>query len=147
KMHSLSQKFTVKLKGGPVVLPSVPAFPTGLAEVLIVPNKYRYKSIFINVMGGEQNLISEDFFVDPDKTRPTQMDFQDLQAKLYGTDLLRIMQSSGINQAAWDKLDKRNRATILNLCAKMLKETTKSGQPLIGSVNNINKDLLNKKNR
>jgi hypothetical protein len=147
KAHSLSQKFTVKFRGKAEVIPGVPAFPFGLAEVLIKPNKYRYKSIFLNVVGGEQNSINEDFFVDPDKARPTLMNFQDLASKLYGTDLLRILKASGINQATWDALDKRNRATILNLSAKMLQDTAKNGQTIISQVDSINKKFLDKKNR
>lgn len=147
KAHSLSQKFTVKFRGKAETLPGVPAFPFGLAEVLIKPNKYRFKSIFLNVIGGEQNLINEDLFVDPDKARPTLMDFQDLSSKLYGPDLLRILKTSGINQTTWDGLDKRNRATILSLSAKMLQETVKNGQTIISQVDSINKSLLNKKNR
>jgi len=69
KVHSLSQRFPVKFKGQPVTLPGVPAFPTGLAEVFIKPKKYRYKSIFINVVTGSPNAINEDMFLDPDRAR------------------------------------------------------------------------------
>ena len=149
KVESLSQKFTVKLKGGsePVVLQGVPAFPTGLAQVIIKPNKYRLKSIFLNVFGGVPNSINEIFFVDPDKARPTLMDFQDLSSKPYGTDLLRILKASKIDQSTWNGLDKRNRATILNLSAKMLKETNKTGQALISQVKDLDKTRLDKKRR
>ena len=149
QVGSLSQRFTVKLPGGPnpAVLPGVPAFPTGMHQVIIIPKKYRLKIIFLNVFTDVQNLISEVFFVDPDRARPTQVDFQDLPSKPYGTDLLRILKDSKINQSAWDGLDKRNRATILNLSAKMLRETTRTGQPLIGLMKNIDKVLLDKKNR
>jgi hypothetical protein len=149
QVSSLSQKFTIKLKGDsePVILPGLPAFPVGLAQVIIKPNKYRLKTVFINVLGGVPNTINEVFFVDPDRVRPTLMDFQDLAAKLYGTDLLRILKTSGINQATWNALDKRNRATILNLSAKMLKETTKNGLALISQVKDIDKTRLDKKRR
>src|SRR5215210_2244119 len=150
-VSSLSQSFTVKLKGEPepFTLPDVPAFPTGRAQVIIRPNKYRHKTFFKTVFTGEPNPnhISEVFFVDPGKARPTLMDFQDLPSKPYGDELLRILGESKINKAAWDGLDKRNRATILNLSAKMLKETTRNGQPVIKQVKNIDKKLLDKKNR
>ena len=147
KVHSLSQKFTVRFKGTPAVLPGVPAFPTGLAEVFIKPNKYRYKSVFINVVGGEKNTINEDLFVDPDKARPTLMDFDDLPSKLYGVDIRRILQKSNIDKKTWDGLDKRNRATVLNLCAKMLKELTRDGQTVISQVESIEATLLDKRHR
>lgn len=147
KVHSLSQKFTVQFQGQPATLPGVPAFPVGLAEVFISPRKYRSKSIFINVMTGQQNSINEDFFVDPSRAQPRGIDFQDLADKVYGERLLGILSDSGIDEAAWNGLDPRNRATILNLSAKMLKETTKTGETLISLVNTINRTLLTKKNR
>jgi hypothetical protein len=147
KVQSLNQRFTVKFKGGPVVLPGVPAFPTGLAEVFIKPKRYRYKSIFLNVIGGEKNSIHEDLFVDPDKARPTLMDFDDLKSKLYGTDLLRILEKSGIKKAKWDALDKRNRATVLNLSAKMFNDQLRNGDSLISNVENIEQKMLDKDHR
>jgi len=147
----LSQRFTVKMKGEaePFTLPGVPAFPTGRAEVIIIPKKYRLKTLSMTVFTGtpNPNHISEVFLLNPDKARPTLMDFQDLPAKPYGDELLRILAESKINKAAWDGLDKRNRATILNLSAKMLRETTKNGQPVIKQVKTIDKKLLDKKNR
>lgn len=147
KVQSLNQRFTVKFKGTTVPLPGVPAFPTGLAEVFIKPKKYRYKSIFINVIGGENNSINEDLFVDPDKARPTLMDFDDLNAKLYGADLLKILEKSGIKKAAWNDLDKRNRATVLNLSAKMFHDRLKNGDPLLKSVETIVQKMLDKNHR
>lgn len=149
QLSSLSMSATLKLNGqqGQVTIPGVPAFPTGQQQVIIKPNKYRTKMFFMDVFGGSPNTINEIFFVDPSKARPTQMDFKDLAGKPYGTDLLRILKASGIGQGTWDGLDKRNRATILNLSAKMLRETTKDGGTLIGRVHNIDKSLLDKKNR
>src|SRR5829696_8401299 len=144
KVQSLNLRFNVKFKGAPVVLPGVPAFPTGLAEVFIKPKRYRYKSIFLNVIGGEKNSINEDLFVDPDKARPTLMDFDDLKSKLYGTDLLRILAKSGIKKAKWDALDKRNRATVLNLSAKMFNDQLRNGDSLISNVENIEQKMLDK---
>jgi hypothetical protein len=137
----------VKFKGTPAVLPGVPAFPTGLAEVFIKPKKYRYKSIFINVVGGQENSINEDLFVDPDKARPTLMDFDDLKSKVYGTDLLRILEESKIKKAKWDALDKKNRATVLNLSAKMFNDKLKNGDALIKSVESIVEKKLDKDHR
>lgn len=147
KVQSFNQRFNVKFKGTPAVLPGVPAFPNGLAEVFIKPKRYRYKSIFINVIGGQKNSINEDLFVDPDKARPKLMDFDDLKAKVYGADLLRILDNSGIKKAAWNELDKRNRATVLNLSAKMFHDKLKNGDSLIGNVEIIVQKLLDKNHR
>jgi hypothetical protein len=147
KVQSLNLRFEVKFKGTPVVLPGVPAFPTGLAEVFIKPKRYRYKSIFMNVIGGENNSINEDLFVDPDKARPKLLDFDDLNAKLYGEDLLRILKDSGIKKAAWNDLDKRNRATVLNLSAKMFHDRMKNGDPVIKNIDSIVQKMLDKNHR
>lgn len=147
KVQSFNQRFNVKFKGTPAVLPGVPAFPTGLAEVFIKPKRYRYKSIFINVIGGQKNSINEDLFIDPDHARPTLMDFDDLKAKLYGTDLLRILEKSGIKKAAWNALDKRNRATVMNLSAKMFHDKLKNGDSLITNLDSIVQKMLDKNHR
>ncbi|MFL6332825.1 MAG: hypothetical protein ACJ754_05705 [Pyrinomonadaceae bacterium] len=104
KVGSLSQKFTLKLKGtaDPTVLPGVPAFPLGLAEVIIKPNKYRLKNFFYTVFTGATNSINEVFFVDPDGARPTQMDFQDLVSKPYATDLLHTDFPPGFTPVSQD---------------------------------------------
>ena len=101
----------------------------------------------MNVVGGEKNAINEDVFVDPDKARPTLMDFDDLKSKLYGTDLLRVLEKSGIKKAKWDALDKRNRATVLNLSAKMFNDKLKNGDSLITSVDSIVEKMLDKDHR
>ena len=44
----------------------------------------------------------------------------------------------------WNGLDKKNRATVLNLCAKMLKELTKGGQTIISQVHRIDPKLLDR---
>lgn len=147
KVQSLNQRFEVKFKGGPGVCEGVPAFPFGLAEVFIKPKRYRYKSVFINVVGGEKNVISEDLFVDPDKARPRLMDYDDLKGKIYGADLLRILDKTGIKKAAWNALHKHNRATILNLSAKMFSDQFKNGDALIGQVESIEQKLLDKDHR
>src|SRR6185503_4900490 len=94
---------------------------------------------------GKANDITEYFFVEPSKANPHPIEFADLAAKSYGTELLRILKASGIGAAAWNKLNKRNRATILNLSAKMSKETTKNGAKLITFVDSIDQTWLDNK--
>ena len=146
-VSSLSQKFQVKFQGQPVVLNDVPAFPTGLAKVVITPTNYRSKAIFKNVIGGQDNTISEQFFVAPDKARPKLIDFSDISDKSYGEKLNRILDESEIGANAWNSLDKRNRATILNLSAKILEIEKKFGLQIFNSIQKIESDLLNTRNR
>ena len=147
QLQSLKDIYNPEFKGAPVTLSQVPAFPTGHAEMINSPTKYRFKQRFINVQAGEKGKITEYFFVDPDKANPHPIEFADLAAKSYGGELRRILNASGINAAAWNKLNKRNRATILNLCAKMSKETVKNGAKLITFVESIDQTWLDKKHQ
>ena len=146
QLQSLKDIYEVSFKGQPVTLSQVPAFPTGHAQMIVTPTKYRFKQRFINIMAGETNKISEFFFVEPLKANPRPIEFADLAAKSYGKELLRILKASGIGAAAWNELNKRNRATILNLCAKMSKETIKDKvTKIITFVESIDRTWLDKK--
>ena len=145
QLQSLKDIYEVSFKGQPVTLSQVPAFPTGHAQMIVTPTKYRFKQRFINVMAGETNKITEFFFVEPSKANPRPIEFADLAAKSYGEALLRILKASGIGAAAWNGLNKRNRATILNLCAKMSRETTKDAKKLITFVESIDRTWLDNK--
>jgi hypothetical protein len=128
-------------------LSQVPAFPTGHAQMIVTPTKYRFKQRFINVQSGETNKITEYFFVDPEEANPHPIDYSDLAGKSYGARLIKILTASGIGEAAWNRLDKRNRATILNLSAKMSKESVKKGTKLIDFVESLDQTWLDKKHR
>jgi hypothetical protein len=148
QLQSLKDRYDVTFKGGPAVLTKVPSFPTGHAEMIVTPTKYRFKQRFISVSAdnnGRAHDITEYFFVDPDFAKPHPIEFADLAAKSYGAELLRILDASRIDETAWNKLNKRNRATILNLSAKLSKETTKNGAKLITFVDKIDQTLLDTK--
>ena len=147
QLESLKDIYNVSFKGQPVTLAQVPAFPTGHAQMIVTPTKYRFKQRFINVEAGETNKITEYFFVEPSKANPHPIEFADLAAKSYGDALLRILKGSGIGAAAWNQLNKRNRATVLNLCAKLSKETIKNGAKLITFVNSIDQTWFDIKHR
>ena len=145
QLQSEKDIYEVPFKGQPVTLTDVPAFPTGHAQMIVSPTKYRFKQRFINVQAGEINKITEYFFVEPSKAKPHPIEFADLAGKSYGEELLRILKASSIGATAWNKLDKKNRATILNLCAKMSREKTKKGAKLITFVESIDKTWLDNK--
>ncbi|HET8781616.1 MAG TPA: hypothetical protein VFM63_04335 [Pyrinomonadaceae bacterium] len=145
QLQSLKNVYTVDFKGTPATLPEVPAFPTGHAQLIVTPTKYRFKQRFINVLAGEPNKITEFFFVEPSKANPHPIEFADLAAKTYGEELLRILGASKIGAAAWNKLDKKNRCTILNLCAKMSRETVKNGTKVITFIESIDQTWLDNK--
>jgi hypothetical protein len=145
QLQSLKDVYNVTFKGAPETLAQVPAFPTGHARMIITPTKYRFKQRFINVQAGETNKITEYFYVDPAKANPHPIEFADLATKSYGEELLRILKASKIGAAPWNALNKRNRATILNLCAKMATETTKNGSKLITFVESIDQTWLDNK--
>lgn len=145
QLQSLKDIYEVNFKGASATLPDVPAFPTGHAQMIVTPTKYRFKQRFINVEAGMTNLISEYFFVDPSKANPHPIEYADLAAKTYGDELLRILKASKIGASVWNALNKRNRATILNLSAKLSKETVKNGTKLITFVESIDQTWLDKK--
>src|SRR6267378_7104691 len=145
QLQSLKNIYNVPFKGKPEILSQVPAFPTGHAQMIVTPTKYRFKQRFINVEAGATNKITEYFFVEPSKANPHPIEFAELAAKTYGDELLRILKASKIGAAAWNKLNKQNRATILNLSAKMSKETVKNGAKLITFVESIDQTWLDNK--
>ena len=151
QLQSLKDVYPANFNGAPQILRDVPAFPTGHAQMIVTPTKYRFKQRFINVQAGdteaikERNTITEYFFVEPSKAKPHPIEFADLATKTYGEELLRILKASKIGAAAWNGLDKKNRATILNLCAKMSKETVKNGAKLITFVESIDQTWLDNK--
>jgi hypothetical protein len=147
QLESIKLRFDVNFQGEPITLKDLPAFPTGNYQVVITPTKYRFKQFFYNVQAGKSNGLLQDFFVDPDHAQPRLIDFGDIPAKSYATDLLRILGNSNIDQAAWSSLDKRNRATILNLSAKMSREGITDGTKLIKLVNSIDRTWLDVKHR
>ncbi len=147
QLLSLKQLFNVSFKGSPITLQGVPASPTGHAQMIVTPTRYRFKQRFINVESGSTNKITEYFFVDPDHANPHPIEYADLAAKSYGGALLQILSDSGIDEPAWNGLVKENRATILNLCAKMSKEAIKSGDKLITFVSGIDRTWLDVKHR
>ena len=147
QLMSEKLRFNVSFTGSPVTLNGVPAFPTGHAKMIITPRKYRFKQRFINVEAGVTNTITEYFFVEPSQARPHPIEYSDLAAKSYGGKLIQILQDSGIDQVAWNALDPRIRATILNLSAKMSKEGVDTGAKLITFIDSINRTWLNTEHR
>jgi len=147
QLQSLKDIYNVSFKGKPEILAQVPAFPTGHAQMIVTPTKYRFKQRFINVEAGETNKITEYFFVEPSRANPHPIEYADLAAKTYGDELLRILKASKIGAAAWNKLNKQNRATVLNLCAKMSRETIKNGTKLITLVDSIDQTWFDTKHK
>jgi hypothetical protein len=145
QLQSLKNVYEVTFKGQPATLPGVPAFPTGHAQMIVTPTKYRFKQRLISVEAGVTNKITEYFFVEPSKANPRPIEYIDLAAKTYGDELLRILKASKISASVWNGLNKRNRATILNLSAKMSKETVKNGTKLITFVESIDQTWLDTK--
>jgi hypothetical protein len=145
QLQSLKDVYNVNFNGNLALLSQVPAFPTGHAQLIITPTKYRFKQRLISVQAGETNKITEFFFVEPSKANPHPIEFADLAAKSYGEDLLRILGASKIGATAWNKLDKKNRCTILNLCAKMSRETVKNGAKVITLIESIDQTWLDNK--
>ena len=146
-LESVKLRFDPKFVGAPITFKDVPAFPNGRYRLIIEPTTYRLKEFFYNVESGKTNALLQYFFVDPDHAHPRLIDFGDLPAKSYSTELLRILGNSGIDEAAWTGLEKKIRATILNLSAKMSIEGITDGTKLMRLVNSIDRTWLDVKRR
>lgn len=143
-VSSLNQLVQAKFKGQAIMIDDVPAFPTGLAELFIKPKRYRYKSIFINVFADKPYIVDEMLFIEPDKARASFTSFADIKTKAELAALAQLLTDSKITQAVWDKFDKRQKATLFNLHAKMAQDQVKS-KPMISYVERIALELLDAK--
>lgn len=143
---SYSSTYHLELDGKPGLLKGVPAFPTGNALVDIKPSRYQQRRVRISVVGPSvgSNTIKEDFFVDPGKASPPDIMFTDLKKKSYWSQLKRLLKDStpSIDGPTWDNLEPVNRATILNLCSKMVRESAGDGKPIIEHVSAIDTTWL-----
>jgi hypothetical protein len=129
QLSSENQRFEVDVRRGAVTLAKVPAFPNGLAELFIAPERYRTKSIFVDVPAGEPRLVSETLFVDPDEAEPTFPTWTDLQSTDRWGGLRRFLRASGFaSAAAWKSLEGLAKAGLLNIYAKMQKDKA-DGKP------------------
>jgi hypothetical protein len=142
-LQSEKQKFKVPFNGEPVILQGVPAFPWGYALMVVTPTKYRWKQRRIHVEAGQTKQITELFFVNPSQAEPHPIEFHHLPDKSYGERLLQILEASHIDENGWNELHPQNRACILNLCAKMQRETVEDGTTLIEFVESIDTTWLN----
>ena len=144
---TLNASANLNFRGVPLKISGIPAFPIEKPQIIIQPNLYRSKSFFKDIVSDTPNDIKEIFFINPSKANPKLMEFADIASKSYGNELRRILDESSIDAKSWNNLDKRNRATILNLSAKMSFEKLPNGQPIIELVERIEPDLLTRKNR
>lgn len=143
---SLSQKFEVKFQGEPVVLSDIPAFPVGYTKIVINPTNYRSK-VFFKIISKDDSNINEVFFVAPEKAKPKLIEFADIANKSYGDKLQRLLKDSEIDRTVWNKLDKRNRATILNLSAKIQNLEDRHNLTIFNGIEKIEKEQLIPKKR
>jgi hypothetical protein len=148
---TFSGTYHIKLEGKPEVIHGVPSAPTGHAMVDIKPSKYQQRRIHLSVVGPSvgTNLIHETFFVDPAKADPKLIGYSDLPNKSYWGALKNLLDNSTpkITAAVWNALDPVNRATILNLCSKMVREKLADDTPVIDQVKGIDRTWLNSAHR
>lgn len=141
--QSLRQTFTHETDGSVMVLEGIPAGAWGINRVLIEPQKYRRKEIpGFRVIKGNDNLLEATFLLHAKSAEARGIDFADIASKSYGNRLLRILDASEISPAAWDGLEKRVRASVFNISAKMARKTTPDGAPIVDRVNSIERSLL-----
>ncbi|MEZ5403549.1 MAG: hypothetical protein R2729_27970 [Bryobacteraceae bacterium] len=100
-----------KKKAAPIK--NVAAFPQGLAEVTIKPDRYRMTSLFVNVPAGSPLTVPVTLFVNPSKAEPTFPTITKLP-----DDLRQLLKASKFDAADWNKMDPLDKAGLMNICAK-----------------------------
>jgi len=148
---TFSETYQVQLRGKPEVIHDVPSFPTGRADVDVRPAKYQERKFSIFVVGPSvgKNEIKGEFFVHPAKANPRLISYADLANKSYATAIKTLLDNSvpKIDEAAWNALDPVNRATILNLCSKMVRENIDPATPAMKKVLGIDRTWLTPEHR
>lgn len=151
RASSLDLKFTVNFQGAPEDLPGVPAFPFGLAQVIIQPKIYRFKSIFADIPAGDDvvdlfnatDRADYTFFVDPHHAAPSFPSFAQLQQRF--PDLMAVLQNPAASSAGqwftadwWNRSDNNPaKAGLLNLYAKMKHTQFPDGTTVFARVQQI----------
>lgn len=116
KVQSLNRRVEAVLGDGPLRVPNVPAFPLGLWQVDINLERFRFKSVFIDLPSNGESLISQTFFVRPSQATPMFPSRADIQNEPRWRALDRVLQESPIT---YENLDAPQKAGLLNLVAKM----------------------------
>jgi hypothetical protein len=138
RSDALNQRFVRDVKGRRVLLSEVPAFPFGLAELFIKPERYRWKSVFVDVRPGADTFVNETVLIDPARATPTFPTFTDLRTVGRWQDLFSLLKKSGIDSAArWEALGPLRRAGLLNLYAKLQRETLESTVPIFSLLDRV----------
>lgn len=138
RSDALNQRFEVEVKGRRVLLRNVPAFPFGLAELFIKPDRYRWKSVFVDVRPDADTIVDETVLIDPARATPTFPTFTEIRTAARWKELFTLLKKSGIDSAAkWDELGPLRRAGLLNLYAKLQRETLETATPLLGLLDRV----------
>jgi hypothetical protein len=138
RSDALNQRFELDVKGRRVLLRDVPAFPFGLAELFIKPERYRFKSVFVDVRPGADTIVDETVLIEPSRATPTFPTFTDLRSVARWKDLFGLLKKSGIDSAAkWEDLGPLRRAGLLNLYAKLQREALQTSAPIFSWLDRV----------
>lgn len=106
--------------------------------MFIDPNKYRYKSIFVNVPSGKVLDVTETVFVEPDRVKASFPSFTEIKTKTQWVELWRILKASGIDTAAlWNKFDDLQKAGLFNIFAKTQHEAVNGGASIASFIDRV----------
>jgi hypothetical protein len=103
----------LKVRGQAVEIDGVAAFPQGLAELTVKPERYRMTSVFVNVPAGSPLTVPLSLFIDPAKAKPHFPSITKLPADLNG-----LLKRSGFDSKDWNQMDPLKKAGLMNICAK-----------------------------
>lgn len=120
KVQSLSFRHEAVLGDEPLPVPGVPAFPVGLWQVDINLERFRFKSVFVDLPSSGKRLISQTFFVRPSEATPVFPLRADIRTEPKWRALDQALQASTI---VYEDLSAPQKAGLLNLFAKMSHES------------------------
>ncbi len=114
QLSSLNFDQTIQLAGNSLILNQVPAFPRGSWHLALIPQKYRFKQVFVEVPSNGLTTIDEPFFVNPEKVTPVFPSDKEFKTDPRWKPLIQR-----ITPALFSSLNNEEKAGLLNLYAKM----------------------------
>ena len=114
KVQSLNFRHETELRGEPLRLDRIPAFPVGLWQVDINIRRFRFKSIFVDVPSNGETAIHETFFVNPSDASPVFPSADEIRTAERWSAL-----AHAFDPLRYDALGPQQKAGLLNLYAKM----------------------------
>ena len=119
KVQSLNFRHQAHLPDEPLRLTGVPAFPVGLWQIDINIQRFRFKSVFVDLPSNGERAIHETFFIKPSEAAPVFPSADEIRTLPRWRAL-----ATALDPARYEQLEPQEKAGVLNLFAKMAHPST-----------------------